>query len=488
MKVSSASAGVPANSTGNTNVPPSQTSADTTALGRRRKAPEDAPGSPPARRQRQDAPEDSAQTMFRRAGMTSLPPSPASPDRVPLLDNRPTLERMGVDHPLPGHTWYEAAHTTISPADHVSAAHAAQVGSSSRSADPAATAKPQPARLSSAQQATVERMRTKVTAFLSGALGRLQDLNARNMDPELAEFRILDVDRAITPLLIVTENARNPGLNLVPLHMDTAEDEEVRTQPPMAGSRHIAEFVASARPGRYRAVIDDGSHTRAADIRKDASGTSVIVVDPLRKERNESAYVDYADNVNSEFGEEAKCAFIPVDIQKSFFDCRTLSLSLALKMQDKGDAFATLHDTLRNGGDPSHSVSRAERTEQLGALLVLDGAPLVDARMMKHSQARSSVTRYLDQHPEQAGVPVNKRNETLSDRTTRHLVKREVRNRANSEGQVTGGETKQITFSNSIEQKRIAMLSRAISYVGSAPPPVVMRMAKLLQDSILNGN
>ncbi len=331
-------------------------------------------------------------------------------------------------------------------------------------------------------------MRTKVTAFLSGALGRLQDLNARNMDPELAEFHILDVDRAITPLLIVTENARNPGLNLVPLHMDTAEDEEVRTQPPMAGSRHIAEFVASARPGRYRAVIDDGSHTRAADIRKDASGTSVIVVDPLRKERNESAYVDYADNVNSEFGEEAKCAFIPVDIQKSFFDCRTLSLSLALKMQDKGDAFATLHDTLRNGGDPSHSVSRAERTEQLGALLVLDGAPLVDARMMKHSQADSSVTRYLDQHPEQAGVPVNKRNETLSDRTTRHLVKREVRNRANSEGQVTGGKTKQITFSNSIEQKRIAMLSRAISYVGSAPPPVVMRMAKLLQDSILNGN
>ncbi|MGH1508454.1 hypothetical protein [Ralstonia solanacearum] len=57
-----------------------------------------------------------------------------------------------------------------------------------------------------------------------------------------------------------------------------------------------------------------------------------------------------------------------------------------------------------------------------------------------------------------------------------------------TEGQVTGGETKQITFSNSIEQKRIAMLSRAISYVDSAPPPVVIRMAKLLQDSILNGD
>ncbi|QOK92454.1 YOPP/AvrRxv family protein [Ralstonia pseudosolanacearum] len=487
MKVSSTSAGVPANSTGNTNAPPSPTSAGTSALGRRRKAPEDAPGSPPARRQRQDASEDSAQTMFRRAGMTSRPPSPTSPDRVPLLDNRPTLERMGVDHPLPGHTWYDAAHTTISP-DRVSATHAPQVGSSSRSTYPTAAVKPQPASLSATQQATVERMRTQVTAFLSGALGRLQDLNARNMDPELAEFRILDVDRAITPLLIVTENARNPGLNLMPLHMDTAEDEEVRTQPPMAGSRHITEFMASAQPGRYRALIDDGSHTRAADIRKDASGTSVIVVDPLRKEKDENAYADYADNVNSEFGEDAKCAFIPVDIQKSFFDCRTLSLSLALKMQDKDDAFATLHDTLRNGGDPSQSVSRAERTEQLGALLVLDGAPLVDASMMKHSQAGSSVTRYLDQHPEQAGVPVNKRNETLSARTTRHLVKREVRNRANSEGQVTGGETKQITFSNSIEQKRIAMLSRAISYVDSAPPPIVIRMAKLLQNSILNGD
>nr|WP_282104448.1 YopJ family acetyltransferase [Ralstonia solanacearum] len=92
-------------------------------------------------------------------------------------------------------------------------------------------------------------------------------------------------------------------------------------------------------------------------MRKDASGTSVIVVDPVAaKERNESAYVDYADNVNSEFGEEAKCAFIPVDIQKSFLTAGRCPRSLALKMQDKGDAFATLHDTLRNGGDPSHSA------------------------------------------------------------------------------------------------------------------------------------
>ncbi len=406
MKVSSANAGVPANSADNTSARPSQTNADTTPLGRRRRAPDDAPGSPPARRQRQDSPEDSAQTMFRRAGMTSLPPSPATSEHVPLLDNRPTLERMGVDHPLPGRTWYETGHTTASPADRTSTASAAQVASSSRSAGPATAARPQPTHTSAGQQATVDRLRTQVTGFLSGALGKLQALSAQNMDPELAQFRVLDVDRAIMPLLIVAENARNPGLNLVPLHMDMAEDEEVRTQPPMAGSRHIAEFVASARPGRYRAVIDDGSHTRAADIRKDASGTSVIVVDPLRKEKDENAYVDYADNVNMEFGEHAKCAFIPVDIQKSFFDCRILSLSLALKMHDKDDAFAAFHETLRNGGDPSHHVSRAQQTEELGATLVLDGAPLVDARMMKHGQAASSVSRYLENHPEQSTVPV----------------------------------------------------------------------------------
>ena len=68
------------------------------------------------------------------------------------------------------------------------------------------------------------------------------------MDPELAQFRVLDVDRAIMPLLIVAENARNPGLNLVPLHMDMAEDEEVRTQPPMGGGRDIS-LTSLRRPG-----------------------------------------------------------------------------------------------------------------------------------------------------------------------------------------------------------------------------------------------
>ncbi|ESS51675.1 PopP2 protein [Ralstonia solanacearum SD54] len=63
-----------------------------------------------------------------------------------------------------------------------------------------------------------------------------------------------------------------------------------------------------------------------------------------------------------------------------------------------------------------------------------------------------------------------------------------MRNRADSEGRVTSGETKEITFSNSVEQKRIALLNRAASYMNSAPPPVVMRMAKLLQDSLLDTN
>ncbi len=130
---------------------------------------------------------------------------------------------MGVDHPLPGTRGTKPRtppyRRPIVFLPHMrprlAAHHGVQIPQQPRNLSPHAYPLP--------QQATVERMRTKVTAFLSGALGRLQDLNARNMDPELAEFHILDVDRAITPLLIVTENARNPGLNLVPLHMDTAE-------------------------------------------------------------------------------------------------------------------------------------------------------------------------------------------------------------------------------------------------------------------------
>ncbi|WP_112188672.1 YopJ family acetyltransferase [Ralstonia sp. GX3-BWBA] len=453
------------------------------ALDRRRRAPADAPDMPPPRRQRLNTATASGKPEFRRVQLASVTAparnaagtSAATDATEPLLDNRPTLEKMGIEHPLLGHSWYGDPPDTARAAGKQPVVHERGTGQTSQTASG-----PQ---LTPSQEAAIEHARSQVRSTLQGPLTKLQQALDRNLDLEIVKFPIKKVDWALAPLLMAAENARNPGLNLVALHMDTAEagfDDDEDDLPPLVNSHNFGAFIESAPPGRYGAIVNDGPHTRAADIRKDAQGTTVIVVDPLRKEEDEAEYDQYADNVSSEAGEHAKCAFIPVDLQKSAFGCRIFSMSLALKMHAREGDFSALHDALRSGTDPTPLVSRAKTTEELGALLVLDGAPLIDARMMKHSHAGSSVERYVASHPDQSMTPVNKRNETLQSRTSRHLTEREVLARVDPNATMPVAPTKTARLSTSIEHKRISMIGRAIAYLDGAPPQAVANMAHLV--------
>ncbi|ATG22494.1 YOPP/AvrRxv family protein [Ralstonia pickettii] len=478
-------AAVPSTSAPNTSASPAAGAPE-----RRRLAPADAPDMPSPRRQRLSAGPASGGPAFRRVELGSIA-APARHEAGPstststpaeahaaLIDNRPTLEKMGIEHPLLGHSWYGDPPSTARAAGKRTAAETAQASAASL-AQSRPTAGPQ---LTPEQQAAIEQARGRLRSSLQRSLAGLQQALDRNLDLEVAKFPIKNVDWAVVPLLMASENARNPGLNLVALHMETAEtafDDDEEELPPLVNSRQFGAFIDSAPPGRYRAIVNDGAHTRAADIRKDAQGATVIVVDPLRKEKDEQEYDGYAENISAEAGEHARCAFIPVDLQKSAFGCRIFSMSLALKMHAREADFTALHDALRSGADASPLVSRARTTEELGALLVLDGAPLIDAGMMKHSHAGSSVKRYLERHPEQADTPVNKRNETLQARTDRHLVERQILARVDANAAAPTAPLRTARLSTSIEHKRVAMIRRAMAYVDTAPPQAIVQMTQL---------
>jgi len=328
-----------------------------------------------------------------------------------------------------------------------------------------------------AQQARSDLMRT-----LHSALSDLEGLVNSNTDPELAGYPIKQLDRQIMPLLIAAENWRRPNLNLIALHTSEAagvdsDDEDMDEQAPMAGSHEIDDFVRDHPDGRYRALIDNGQHTRVADIHKSASGVSVILLDSLRVEKDETEYNDYAVNFKEEFGTHAaaRCAFIPLDLQKSAFGCRIFSMSLALKMQAREGDFTNMHRALYSG-DLSPVVPGSVQTEEdEDAHVVLNAGPLVDASMLKHNQSRNSIAHYLQSNPDQDGVIVNKHGETLRTRTNRHIVKREVPAKREF-----GRKTKTITFNNSIELKRIALVRRALQFVSVAPPEHVIQLSALI--------
>jgi type III effector protein PopP2 len=328
--------------------------------------------------------------------------------------------------------------------------------------------------------AQAQQARSDLMSTLNSALSDLEGLVNNNTDPELAGYPIKQLDRQIMPLLIAAENWRRPNLNLIALHTSEAacvdsDDEDMDEQAPMAGSQEIDDFVKYHPNGRYRALIDNGQHTRVADIHKSESGVSVILLDSLRVEKDEKEYDDYAVYFKQEFGTHAaaRCAFIPVDLQKSAFGCRIFSMSLALKMQAREGDFTNMHSALYSG-DLSPVVPGSMQTEDdEDAHVVLDAGPLIDASMLKHNQSRSSIKKYLQSNPDQDNVIVNKHGETLRTRANRHTVERKVLAQ-NESGRKT------ITFNNSIELKRIALVRRALHFVSVAPPEDVIQLSALI--------
>jgi|GEM_PF-4566743 len=332
-----------------------------------------------------------------------------------------------------------------------------------------------------------QQARSNLVSTLTSALADLEGLLHSNSDPELAGYPIKQLDHRITPLLIAAENWRRPGLNLIALHTHQAatvdsDDEEMGEQAPMAGSQEIRDFVKFHPDGRYRALVDNGQHTRAADIHKSQSGVSVVLLDPLKAEKDETDYDDYAVNFKQEFAAHAaaRCAFIPLDLQKSAFGCRIFSMSLALKMQAREDDFTNMHGALYRGDLWNVVRGSMQTDDDEDAHVVLDAGPLIDASMLKHNQSRTSIGKYLKENPDQEGAVVNtKHGETLRKRTRRHTVQREVLANKDS-GQVT----KTIKFNNSIELKRIALIRRALNFVSVAPASDVIRLSALIGQSI----
>ncbi|HWW71695.1 MAG TPA: YopJ family acetyltransferase [Duganella sp.] len=337
-----------------------------------------------------------------------------------------------------------------------------------------------------AESAHIQHARANLGGMLHSALAKLEALSHANTDPEIAGFPIKQLDHEITPLLIASENWRRPQLNLVALHTSEAcgldsddDDEDDGELSPMRGSQNIDDFVQNAPYGRYRALIDNGQHTRAADIYKGAGAISVVVLDSLRVEKDPVDYEDYAVNLKQDFGQHARCAFIPLDLQKSAFGCRVFSMSLALKMQSREGEFNGIHNALHGNADLASVVPHRQQTEDdRNAYVVLNAGGLIDARMMKHSESRSSIERYLNANPSQKNAIVNNTHgETLKQRTKRHTIKREVLDKKDS-----GNKTKDITYNNSIELKRIALVKRALNFVSMAPPEEVLRLSALIND------
>lgn len=184
-----------------------------------------------------------------------------------------------------------------------------------------------------------------------------------------------------------------------------------------------------------------GIHCMAVDCLVSDGKCSLIGIEPVGM--NSSGPALLAIRLQSICKRELPGAYLAIfetDMQRSYGECAMFSLFLVKKMHKESAQFQELHkknidQNLPKSGEIIVSVSQANN--------------LLPPSLMKHVQSPKRLEAYLESRPEVADVVVNKKGETLFSRQQRYITTIEA-------------EDKQITYSTSIEHKRLTEVKKLL--------------------------
>lgn len=276
---------------------------------------------------------------------------------------------------------------------------------------------------------------------------------------------------AMLPAIVAAENARTPNLNLTLL----------------SPNEDFASWLKAKRPANARVIFPmpgNEAHYVAADVRRNGGKTSVIVIEPLSLK---DATQDLQDSTRQKYERQSlpllkktlksdvTLSVLAVDTQKSTNDCGIFALSAASKLADNAPMLDALHE--QNLGKKPIKTALGQDAELLagkGKVRVLDGKGVLPPAFVKHSQSRTTLKDWLKANPAAHGyASVNKAEQSLMERFDSHVTTRYDKpvhtrfmqdNLPEMEVQI-----KNLTFSASIEKKRLVYLDRAIAYLKQAP-------------------
>ena len=298
----------------------------------------------------------------------------------------------------------------------------------------------------------IESKRSAVLSGLSEIHQHLTTLKQQNRSTN--ELEALYDDHLLNTI-IKAENLRHPHAPLIYL-----ED----------GLAKIAELDFDLTPLAL-INLENIDHTVVADLRRVDGQKSVIIFDALH---HQSDFVQYADDDLSSIPGDIKVSVFCLDQQKSSYGCKIFSLSIASKLADIPDFMHLLHRAhVQQDAMALAKCAGANKVHTTDNIDVYDFPSTVPPILLKHTQSRSSLTRAS---VEQLSQAINKQGQTLQQRQQHKLVRRtEIRAVKTARAM-----THSITFSASIEDKRIVYVERARQYMQTAPASEVERLADQL--------
>jgi YopJ family protease len=217
------------------------------------------------------------------------------------------------------------------------------------------------------------------------------------------------LDFAAMPGLVKWANQTYPGLALhyASNPFELAEKLANLVKRGETSARFVGNFAS------------DQMHMCAFEYKHMKSGHSLIGMEPGSSNNGGPAMMAFRiEMALQQHLPDAKFAMLEVNQQSSEYDCGMFSLDYAVKMNKAVMAFEKLHDDncadKLQGKNDSNIVPHTEVDKILPAIF------------MKHIQGNRRLAELLQARPELENTPVNKRNETLSQRVERHSASREA--------------------------------------------------------------
>ena len=259
-----------------------------------------------------------------------------------------------------------------------------------------------------------------------------------NLSPEGV---CIQQDRQQLPLVIESENHRDPGLNLVYCESYVALARLVT---------EVAAGIEGAFRGRVIARQSDGTdavHHVVVDVRI-ASGEppSLLVFEPALSDLSAFQMAKYFHDTFP----DVRISFVNLKAQASRHDCLAFSQVIARKLHDACAVIDRIHEAQLSGVPLEGADGRSFLFGQAppdNEFYQRDAAQLLPAAFFKHTQSWRSLKQVLDANPALAHQPVRYSGDTLQQAHGRYRVERDGRG-----------------YANMIEHRRMRILERAVSH------------------------
>lgn len=180
--------------------------------------------------------------------------------------------------------------------------------------------------------------------------------------------KAIEHDNNCLPDVIAAENSRTPGLNL----KYAGTIDELKNIISQMGDENVRIVMRQPLPYQHH-------HYIAADIAKVDGKTSVVIVDSLEQDNQQSAWAVHL--LNKSLPKDVAVTYLMTDQEKAWVGCHIFALSFASKMKDFQNELADVHAmNIRDAEDRSLPVGKE-----------ISGMHLLPGHFFKHAQSSKVV-------------------------------------------------------------------------------------------------